>query len=346
MTKTSNIPTWFRIIFSGILSILFLSLHSQDVHFSQSVVSIQQRNFSISNNYQGDYQIYSAYREQWGSIGVPFKSSILGFNTSVYSFDNGITFFSGIQYFNDESGDGKLTINQFNVNLAASYQLEENTFLFGVNNGIHLKQFNSKQLTFPEQYDRNTGGFNEQLASGENLNNQDLSFWSLGINMGWKRTINDKLKILSGISIDNLNKPNESFFNETNKLAMGVGIQGLAEYYLKKRMDLMPYLNYYKLGAASETVLGSGIRFKTTKESNVQYIQPFVYARAGFGRNIDALIIGTHLGIGNFDLGASYDFNISDLELASNYQGAFELSLIFVPKHQSIKKRAIPCERF
>jgi hypothetical protein len=50
--------------------------------------------------------------------------------------------------------------------------------------------------------------------------------------------------------------------------------------------------------------------------------------------------------VGNFDIGVSYDVNISELEVASNYQGGFELSVFYTVKERQIQKRRLPCVRY
>jgi type IX secretion system PorP/SprF family membrane protein len=345
MTIKPNIPSKKRAFI--ICCILFLSSRvcSQDVHFSQSVASLQQNNASLSPNFEGDFQVISVYREQWGAIGVPFVSSYLAINSNIFRINDQIGLFGGLQYLNDRSGDSKLSVNDLNFNVGLSYFLGENTFSFSVMNSLVVKQFNVNGLSFPQQYDRDIGGFNELLANGEAINSDQINYYNLGVGLSWKKVLTDNWTIISGLSFDNLTQANESFFSEGNSKEMGWSIQGEAKYKWKKAMDLIPYLSYYRTQSASELLFGSGVKFRSNQESNISYIQPFGYLRAGIGRNLDAFIIGSYLGIKQFSIGASYDFNVSDLELASNYKGGFELSLVYIFKGKSIEKRAIPCER-
>lgn len=346
MFSKPKIASFYKAIFLLVLQVLVLHSFSQDVHFSQSVASLQQRNAAFSNNFEGDFQIFSVYREQWGSIGVPFQSSMLGFTAKIDPFIENLKFFAGFNYLNDQSGDANLSINRIGLVLGASYQLQENNFTFAINNGLVAKQFNATALTFPEQYNRNTGRFDQNIDNQEDLINEQLSYWNIGLALRWERQFNDKWKVNLGFSTDNLNQAEESFFESGNTQELSYGIQSEAEYKWKKSMSLMPYFSTYRRQKASESVLGSGIRIHSNTNSNVNYIQPFLFSRLGVSRNIDAMIVGVHLGIKKFVLGASYDFNVSDLELASDYQGAFELSLVYTGKGKSLEKKSIPCERF
>lgn len=346
MTIKPKIASIYKGTFLLFAQLVFLISFSQDVHFSQSVASLQQRNAAFSNNFEGNFQLYSIYREQWGSVGVPFKTSMLGFNVKIDPYIDRLTFFAGMNYLNDQSGDANLNVNRIALNLGATYQLESNQFTLAISNGLVSKQFNANALVFPEQYNRNTGTFDRSISNTEDLNTEKLNYWNLGAALRWNRELNPYWELNSGLSFDNLNQADESFFGTSNSQELSFGIQAEAIYKWKESISLVPYASFYRREKASETVFGAGAKFHSSKESNVSYIQPFLYTRAGVSRNLDALIIGSYIGIGKFSLGASYDFNVSNLELASNYQGAFELSLVYTGKSKSIDKRAIPCERF
>ena len=93
-------------------------------------------------------------------------------------------------------------------------------------------------------------------------------------------------------------------------------------------------------------LIGSAISFPVAKLKKIDELKPFVYLRTGLDRTTDAFILGSRASFNKFDLGLSYDINISDLELASNYQGGFELSLIFTARDPKLKNIRIPCERY
>ena len=321
-------------------------VHSQDVHFSQRLAADKQRNAAFTNDFEGNWQAMTVYRQQWSTIGEPFTTSTLFFTKQFYSPIPNLNYFGGLQLTYDKSGDAQLTSTQFTLNLGASYQLDKNLFTFAVSNGFVLKSFNQNGLTFPEQYDRNIGGFNENLASGENFNAQDLNYYDLGFGGTWERELNDKWSLTSGFSMAHLTEPQESFYDSDNRKNLGYGLQFVAEHLLNPSINLYPYLSFYRAKGASETILGSAILFNTSTFGPIENIKPFLYVRTGIDRLSDALIVGSYADLGNFQLGASYDINISELELASNYQGGLELSLIYTAKNKELEQRRIPCIRY
>ena len=60
-------------------------------------------------------------------------------------------------------------------------------------------------------------------------------------------------------------------------------------------------------------------------------------------RNIDAFILGGGAELKQFNLGLTYDFNISPLHKVTNFNGAFEVSLIYTGKSRAKNIPSLPC---
>lgn len=329
-----------------ILLLPFKSLYSQDVHFSQKLANDKDRNPAFLNSFEGSWQAMTIYRQQWQAVGVPFTTAGLMFTSNFYTPIKNLKAFAGLQYTNDKSGDAKLLVNRLGLNVGASYLTTYGLFSFAASNNLVDKSFSQNGLTFPSQYDRNQGGFNENLASGENFGGEYFAFYQLNMGMRWEYQLVEKWKINSGIYAQNVASHKESFLEEDNQKKMAYGFQVNAIHQYQTGIDIEPYFSFYRNNRASEIIVGSGVAFDTQKFGAVDELKPFLYFRSGFWRNTDALILGSSVTLGDFDLGASYDINISDLELASNYQGGFELTLIYTAKEKKLEKRRIPCVRY
>lgn len=320
--------------------------YSQDVHFSQRLAADKQRNAAFTAQFEGNWQAFTVYRQQWQSIGVPFTTSSIFLTKRFYSKILPLQFYGGLIYTNDQSGDAKLTANDITLNLGASLKRGRDAFNFFISNTYSNKSFNQNGLTFPSQYDRSIGGFNENLGSGEFFQAESTSYYDLGVGGLWKRELNDKWRITSGASVLHLLEPEETFFNSGGQKNMGYGLQFEADHDLSQFLNLFPYVSFYRAKGASETIIGSSFLFNTAVFGPIDNIKPFLFVRTGIDRLSDAIIFGTNATIGSFQLGASYDFNISELEIASNYQGGFELTLAYTHKGPQHKRRRIPCERY
>jgi len=334
---------------SSCIFILLLSCQfsfSQDVHFSQRLAGDRQRNATFADHYDGNLQALLAYRQQWQSIGVPFNTGMFMLHKRFQLRSPIFQFFGGIQLLNDQSGDAKLRGTHFGLNLGAALHLGQNTFRAAISPSYSIKSFDPNGLTFPIQYDRNIGGFNENLSNAESFAGNNINFFDVDLAFGWERQFSEAWSITTGASVLNLMEPEESFFAQANQLGRGYGLQVLAKYQWKSKLQLLPYLSYYRNNNASETLIGSAIAMNVQEWGKIDIIQPFLYTRTGIDRNIDALILGSSVHVGKLQLGVSYDFNISNLEIASNYQGGLEFTLVYTEPLKRLMQKRIPCVRY
>ena len=96
-------------------SVLFLLMmgvgaaHAQDINFSQFHELPLLRNPSLAGIYRGDIRVTSAFRSQWGSVTVPYKTVALGVETKFGVSDRSNDYMSvGLQLTNDVAGDSRL----------------------------------------------------------------------------------------------------------------------------------------------------------------------------------------------------------------------------------------------
>jgi len=329
-----------------ILISICLNAYTQDVHFSQRLAADRQRNPVFVNNYTGSWQAMLAYRQQWQSVGVPFNTNVLFLSKKFRSHIPALEYFGGIQLVNDKSGDAKLTANHIGINIGAKFSLPRDEFSFAMNHAFVLKSFDQDGLTFPIQYDRSIGRFNENIDSREQFRSNNINYYDFGAGISWKRKLNANWNLTSAFSSLHINEAQESFFDQNNQKNLAYGFQFLAENTMNSNISIYPYLSFYRTQGASEIMLGSSVKFGTSSMGKIQYIKPFSYVRTGADRNTDALVVGSYIGFPKIQFGASYDFNVSDLELATNFQGGFELSLLYTGIEEKLKKRRIACDRY
>jgi hypothetical protein len=83
----------------------------------------------------------------------------------------------------------------------------------------------------------------------------------------------------------------------------------------------------------------------TSEEENRNPTNLYLGVWARFSNLTDAIIPYIGLDIGSFTIGMSYDVNVSSLKPASQGQGGFEISLIYIKK-PSDGRKPIPCPKF
>jgi hypothetical protein len=83
----------------------------------------------------------------------------------------------------------------------------------------------------------------------------------------------------------------------------------------------------------------------TSEEATRNPTNLYLGVWARFSNLTDAIIPYVGLDIGSFTVGMSYDVNVSSLKPASQGQGGFEISLIYIKK-PSDGRKSIPCPKF
>ncbi|MEQ8909785.1 MAG: hypothetical protein RIC95_11365 [Vicingaceae bacterium] len=328
------------------LVFLSISTYAQDVHYSQRLVQDREKNPTFLQNFEGKWQAYSAYRQQWAAVGKPFVTSTAQVVRKFRQLSSPFQFFVAAGFTNDQSGDVNLTANHFALHFGGQYLSSYGTFEAALTNQFVGKSLNLNGVTFPEQYDRNIGGFNVNLANSENLNSQSINYFNWNFGLAWSKQLNEAWQVRAGASVNNITEPQESFLGERSRKNRGYGVQLLAYNILKSSWRLEPYLAYYRAQKASELILGSALRLQTKKLGSVTSLSPFIYFRSGVSRTSDAFILGSRAQLGVFDLGLSYDVNISELELATQNRGGFEISLFYTWDYAQLKERRVPCVRY
>ncbi|HEY4799104.1 MAG TPA: PorP/SprF family type IX secretion system membrane protein [Bacteroidia bacterium] len=314
---------------------------AQDIHFSQYYFSPIELNPANTGNYEGDWRFVNNYRSQWKNIIKPYNTLAVGFDKPIYFYNE--KFSAGFQFINDKSG-GSLKVNEFLFSGAYHKSLNGHNLHGGLQAGYVRKRIDLSDLTFPDQLNWDNGTFDNSLPNHETGLNTSLGFLDMNFGLGWNKKFK-KLEPTVGFSLFHFNYPKESFFGQTNRLKPRKVFTAEVTYSLSGKVALIPRWLIVGETKASEMLLGTNIRYKLDAVS-----VPFVFVgasyRDGFKNNTDAAIVTSGLRYKNFDVGISYDLNISSLHVATNYRGAFEIAIIYTAPNTRLTKIQIPCERY
>lgn len=326
------------------------TLFAQDIHLLQFNSSPQNLNPAQTGLFNGDWRFVGNYRTQWAAIPVPYNTYSISTDTRLNTlpqsiankFPNG-TPALGLIINSDQAGDSKLRTTQIYLSAAYIKKLTKDSTHFislGIQPGISNKNFNTSALTFDSQYDGTK--YNSGLSTGENFNNTSITYFDVGAGAAyyWQKTPRKKVNI--GFSAFHLNTPKQSFFNNTNvRLNVKTNISGIAEIPVTSRVSILPSFLYQHQGTFHETILGVFGKY---------YLAPIngmvtAVSLGTFFRTKDAFVLLANMDYKNFNVGISYDINTSNLSVATNNRGAFELSVIYIMKKVIpfvAKKRVCP----
>jgi type IX secretion system PorP/SprF family membrane protein len=325
-----------------IFILLRLSVNAQDIHFSQFYMAPLQLNPALAGA-QHDAQFLLNYKDQWQSIGSPYK-------TAAFSYDMRLNRHSGkknilaagVNFFSDKAGDAKMGTTQAMITLAYHARIGDNsTFGGAVTGGFAQHSIDYSGLQWGNQYDGSQ--FNAGFATGEPSATTNFSYADFGggllynydNNLQSKNQVisNHDLKLNFGIACFHLNRPEYSYYGNTDeRLYMKYVVHGNALVsFSSSNLALAPGFMYYRQGATQEIYCGTLLRYTIRQDSKYTNFKQGAAVSAGaFLRAKDAVAATVLIEYARYALGLSYDVNVSRLESASLHRGGLEISLRFV----------------
>ncbi len=313
---------------------------AQDIHFSQYLSAPFNLNPALTGDFKGDYRLIGNYRNQWRSITVPYKTyGIAGDMTNVAGVRN---LSGGLSIYNDQAGDSRM--NTLIVQLSGSYGYaltsdSAHSIYFGLMPSIHRQEFDYSELNFDNQYDNQKGVHDPNIPSGELQDQTAVSYFNLATGIRYNYAIAPRHNVELGFSIYNMLGTNRYFLVDETSDMRRYNLHANYQVKVWDKIDLLPGMLFNSQGKNRNLVLGSSARY---------LFNGYTAFHAGFWyRNQDAMFTTFGITYQSLYMGFSYDINTSELNDASNGQGAYELSLIYVfRKFKPNKGKYLSCPNY
>ena len=316
---------------------------AQDIHFSQVQKAPLHLNSAQTGIFEGNIRLTGLYRNQWYKIDHPFTTMQLSVDAPSRFMGRQIGI-GGI-FIHDQATDNYLNTDKFLFSLSHSFFYQNHQFIVGLQPGVTLKTYDRNRITFGSQFDPNSNTFDPDSPSSEEGLSDELQYFDLNAALYWRAKINNKLPS-AGISLQHINQPVESFYNnsDNNRVAITYNLHGSIVVPIGEQSDIEPLLYYSTNLSVSELLLGGTYGYRPTFwQPGVQKLSVYSVLRLNPFSNTDAFVIGGSVKVLNFDIGISYDFNVSELRKASSYQGAYEVSIIYITNRKRKTANAEPC---
>ena len=336
-----------------IIYIFFLlisdELSAQDFTFSQFYEQPLLRNPSLAGIFNGDIRVSMQYRDQWGSITVPFRTSSLSIEhkTAIGKGNDFITI--GSQMSVDGAGDIRLNRTQIlpALNYHKSLSGNKDSYLsLAFMGGPVFSQFDPTQIKFGDQYRSN--GFSSSNPTLQVLSGSGYNYWDLSTGISYTTVFGTALRIYVAGGISHINKPiikslatsiNDAILPRHN---FNVGINGK----INDRDYITAFADYISQNGNKQIIGGVLYGFSTTANYNED--EPNIFYIGSFLRWGDALIPVIKLSFNHLKIGISYDVNVSSLKTSSNWRGGLEISMSYTNflKIRSSSLDKVRCIRF
>lgn len=333
-----------RLVF--ILLIVTASVQAQDIHFSQWMFSPMNLNPGETGRFDGDYRIVGNFRSQWAAImEKQYKTFGLSFDKIFKFYNQEIS--AGITFANDQSSIGDLMQNKLQLSGGYSKEIKGHRLSAGVQFGLLHKGIDPNAYSYPIQWDNSQGEFSNSagIGNGENFVQTNDYMFDLNLGLGWSKQITPKIHPEVGVAFFHVNTPEESFLGDKNDLTLRHVYNFRLNYKLTDKLIIAPNALYMYQIKAQDLVLGALAKMKVDdNKAKIDQVFAGFNFRDGFNRNYDAfnLIVGAKRQ--EWQVGLSYDINVSDLSSVTDYRGAFEISVIYIPKSSEPSIFIVPCD--
>jgi type IX secretion system PorP/SprF family membrane protein len=324
--------------------------HCQDFTFSQFYEMPLLRNPALAGVFNGDIRISGAYRSQWGSITVPYKTTALSVEYK-FPFGNSNDFLTtAVEMSNDIAGDIRLKKTQLlpAINFHKSLSDERDSYLsLAFMGGPAANQFDPTQMRLADQW-RN-GAFNPFVNSQQKIERTGYSYWDASTGLSFSSDFGESSRYYVGAALYHFNKPKVAF-NSINsnvflnpRYIVNAGLNTRFTDYNR----ITCFADYISEGGNSQLL--AGLMYGTDV---IQYYEDEKAATTlyfgAFVRWNDAVIPMVKLDMKKLSIGLSYDVNISKLYVASNWRGGFELTAAYKGflKTRSSTLDRVRCVRF
>ncbi len=323
------------------LSLISLLAVGQDIHFSQFNSAPLLLNPALAGVNGGNYRLVANYKTQWTQL-APYNTVAASYDMNMFKHSERANFGGmGIFFFTDKAGDSELRTTQVNLNLSYTMILNRKgtqSITPGIMGGVGYRTINYANLTFDNQF---AGGFDPDIPNNENFATNKVVYPDVGAGILWNFVKKQKnLNVYAGGSVAHLNMPNLSFMEERDeKLYIKSTFHGGAHVGISKQVFILPSFMYLNQGPHNQFNFGALVKIR---KSTLPTDQTAFYI-GGWYRLKDALILNARVDIGSFNIGFSYDINLSGLTPASNTNGGPELSVIYTGVFPNKKNSIVYC---
>lgn len=281
------------------------------------------------------------HRNQWASISNPFRTFVFAANTRFGDIDKARRGFwgAGLLAFNDQAGDGNMRTNAAGLNLVYHLRLSRYQHIgFGMQGSYMSRFVDYSKFQWGSQYDGSA--HNNALPTGESGVVQNFGF--VDVNTGVYYTLNNSAtevnvadnnfrQINAGLAFHHITTPRYAFgadsFEENLYVKMALHANALWSIP-NSSLAIAPNFLFVKQGPHEQINFGSMVRLGISGNSKYTALVKSYAVFGGINYRVrDAIITTGMVEYGNYQVGLSYDFNISRLAAASAGRGGVEFNL-------------------
>jgi type IX secretion system PorP/SprF family membrane protein len=220
------------------------------------------------------------------------------------------------------------------------------TLSAGIQAAYVYKQIRWDGISFPDQYNREKGRFDSSMATGEYLESSASSFPDLGFGLLYSKLINTSV-LGFGYSLQQINRPRESFFNIERTLPFKHILHAKADVNLDEKFFLIPSAVFISQQKNNALLAGVNLGYVLNNWGGISNtVIGGLHIRNAAYFNVRSMIYSAGFTWQYYTLMLSYDSPVAGSGTTGFNNNALEITLGFRLPSTELKYKTIPCERY
>jgi type IX secretion system PorP/SprF family membrane protein len=326
----TNIRLKLSLLIVGFFALSSL-LMGQNLSFSQYNYSPLQVNPGQVAS-QNDAMIMFNNRNQKYGSDFNINSSLLSIVYPLINKDGSKRWGGiGVSAINDQSSNENLFKFQgISGAFAYNFSVSEKSYLsVAVQGGYYQRELSTEGLTTGSQWVLGSG-YDPATSIGENFENLTASYFNVSSGLFWYNVdTHERKKSYLGVSLFNLNQPNESFLNNGNKLPVRYVVTAGHRIFDNNKYSITPELLYIRQANVDVYNIGANFSYYFENDSPFDVINSgSLDFRAKYVED-NAVVLSIQLNQPNFSIGFSYDVEMSSSSSPDYSRKATEFAFAF-----------------
>ncbi len=316
---------------------------AQGLHFSQyynAPMLLNPANTALMS--ETDYRLGINYRNQWGSIPVPFRTTSAYADFQLLKNQNLTNWLGvGAAIFSDKAGDGQLSMGKYEGFIAYHIQTGNYSMISaGFSVAYVQRSIDFSKLSFDRQWDGFK--FDASIPNGEQYKNAQTQFVDVSAGVNYALYPNEYTYIKLGVGVAHVNTPKESFYDADNTIQMRPTINLDALFVTSETFTLNPSVYYTRQGSAQELMYGFLVSALLNEDNRGN---PTNLIAGVYHRYDDALVPVLGFEWAGVSFTSSYDFTLSSLSSDIKLQGGIEFAIVYKGVYTGYRDK-MNCPRF
>lgn len=318
---------------------------TQPIHFSDAFSSHLILNPANTGRFNGNWRAVGIYRQQGEHLSDHYTTGYFSFEYPFYYKNDKID--AGLYFARDNSAHHTLPVNRLNLSIGHGVSLGLKSMLHaGIQlAGVH-KQITWRSITFPDQYNRDIGGFDPTMPSEDLREASAIFYVDAGMGLLFSHTWRKGTTSL-GYSIQQINRPNESFYEISHRLRPKQLFHAKGDFQVSTDLFVIPTFVGIYSHKAMETLVGAHVGVQVNDWLN-QKNNIIVGAHVRNLSYVDAVSSVYSFGITwqYWRFMISYESDFKARSVARYNSSALEFGLVYTLPSTDLMRKTILCERY